>query len=318
MQRNMPTSPLAQSLNPLDDATGVNAVDYSADFDGLYKRVDNLEKFFKTGSALGKLVRYIPDLAKPTCQGQISGTQEKKAYADDTYRDLKIAEFNIQLAANQYMKFHNVHLVFPLKIKKRKNNANNILATEITVNNFFVHWVKEIDIKCYGNELPVLPLTNTVEIYKYSNAMLKHVPKEALEFLRYDLLYSKKKVKLPDDEDRRDEHTAANGNEDNRTDDNINDRIEKFQNQIRTTYYYRKPLKYVCNIGLVNQPVQFKTKWHLTLETNMQKLFKSKTNQAAGAGLPNNVDAKIILDSAPYILYYQFDLDDHFRTCKVR
>ena len=46
----------------------------------------------------------------------------------------------------------------------------------------------------------------------------------------------------------------------------------------------------------------------------MQRLFESKTNQVAGARLPNNVDAKIILDSAPYILYYQFDLDDNFRT----
>ena len=46
----------------------------------------------------------------------------------------------------------------------------------------------------------------------------------------------------------------------------------------------------------------------------MQRLFESKTNQAVGAGLPNNVDANIILDSAPHILYYQFDLDDNFRT----
>ena len=176
MQRNMPTSPPAQSLNPLDDTTGVNAVDYSTDFDCLYKRVDNQEKFFKTGSAPGKLVRYILGLAKPTYQGQISGTQEKKSYADDTYRDLKIAEFNIQLAANQYMNFHNVHLVFPLKIKKRTNSANNILATELTVNNFFAYWKKEIDIKHYDDELPVLSFTNTVEIYKYSDGMLKYVP----------------------------------------------------------------------------------------------------------------------------------------------
>ena len=45
----------------------------------------------------------------------------------------------------------------------------------------------------------------------------------------------------------------------------------------------------------------------------MQKLFESKRNQAAD-GLPNTVDAKIILDSAPYILYQEFELDDNFRT----
>ena len=45
----------------------------------------------------------------------------------------------------------------------------------------------------------------------------------------------------------------------------------------------------------------------------MQKLFESKMNQAVD-GLPNTVDAKIIIDSMPYLLYYQFDLDDVYRT----
>ena len=29
-----------------------------------------------------------------------------------------VAEFNVKLTNNQYMNFHNVHLVFPMKIKK--------------------------------------------------------------------------------------------------------------------------------------------------------------------------------------------------------
>ena len=70
----LPTS----ALNPLDDAVGVDAVDYSADFDSLYKRINNVQKFFEKGSAPGNLVRYIPGLAKPIYQGQIDGTVEKK------------------------------------------------------------------------------------------------------------------------------------------------------------------------------------------------------------------------------------------------
>ena len=159
MQRNMPVLPPTSVLNLLNNAAGASAVDCSAEFDGLYKRINNLEKVFKTGSAPRKLVRYIPGLANPTYQGQISGTKEKRAYADDSYRDLKIAEFNIQLSANQYMNFHNVHLVFPLRIKMRTNNANDILATEITINNFFAHWIKETNIKRYGDNLPILPLS---------------------------------------------------------------------------------------------------------------------------------------------------------------
>ena len=127
-------------------------------------------------------------MAKPLYQGQLKGTIQTKAYAEDTYKDLKTVEFNIQLSSNQYMNFHNVHL------EKKTNNANDILATEITVNNFFAHWIKEIDIKWLGDNVPILPTTNTVEIYKYSDAMLKHMPKNALKVIENDLLYSKKKL----------------------------------------------------------------------------------------------------------------------------
>ena len=147
MQVNVPIFAPSTSLNPLKDAADVAAVDYSTDFASLDKKIDNFMKLFNQGKGPGELVRYIPGLTKPLFQGQIDGTQEKKAFADDTYKDLKTAEFTIQLSSNHYMNFNNVHLVFPLKIKKKTNVANDILATEITVNNFFAHWIKEIDIK---------------------------------------------------------------------------------------------------------------------------------------------------------------------------
>ena len=117
---------------------------------------------------------------------------------------------------------------------------------------------------------------------------------------------------MPDYEDRREQQTN-DANAENRTDHNIDERIQKFQNQLRNVYWYRIPLKYICDLGLVNTPIKFNTKCRLTFETNMQKLFKSKTNQAAD-GLPNTVDAKIIIDLTPYLLYYQFNLDDVYRT----
>ena len=87
---------------------------------------------------------------------------------------------------------------------------------------------KRNDIKRLGDDVPVLPTTNTIEIYKYSDAKLKHVPKKALKVIENDLLYSRKKVKLPAGEERRDEHTANAENANNRTDDNIDERIQKF------------------------------------------------------------------------------------------
>ena len=129
MQKNVPLNPPATSLNPLKDAAGVTSVDFGTQFDRLVKKADKLEKSVEKGTAQGDLIRYLPGLAKPLYQGQLKGTIQKKAYADDTYKDLKTAEFNIQLSSNQYMNFHNVHLVFPLKITKKTNNANDILVS---------------------------------------------------------------------------------------------------------------------------------------------------------------------------------------------
>ena len=103
-------------LNPLNDAVGVSAVEYSVKFDGLYERLSGVETLLEKKKPPGDLIRYLPGLAKPLHQGQLKGTLPKKAYADDAYKDLKTAEFTIQLLANQYMNFHSIHLVFPLKI----------------------------------------------------------------------------------------------------------------------------------------------------------------------------------------------------------
>ena len=122
MQKNVPINPPATSLNPIKvkDAVGVSAVDYSADFDNLYKKSENFENVYKTGKANGEVIRYLPGLVKPFSQGQLKGTTERKAFADDTYKDLKVVEFAIQLSNNEYMNFHGVHIVFSMKIKKIK------------------------------------------------------------------------------------------------------------------------------------------------------------------------------------------------------
>ena len=128
-----------------------------------------------------------------------------------------------------------------------------------------------------GDDTPILPTTNTVEIYKYSDAILKHMPKKALAVIENDLLYSRKKVKLPTGEDRRDERTN-DADQAKRTDDNIEERIEKFHDQLENNYWYRIPIKFLCDIRFVNTPIKFNIKWRLTFEINMQKSFESKTN----------------------------------------
>ena len=115
MQKTVPNYPPPTSLNQLKDVVGVSSVDYSAEFDGLYKRLNSVETLLEKKKAPGELIRYLPGLVRLLYQGQLKGTLPKKADADDTYKDLKTAEFTIQLSTNQYMNFHSVHLVFPLK-----------------------------------------------------------------------------------------------------------------------------------------------------------------------------------------------------------
>ena len=140
------------------------------------------------------------------------------------------------------------------------------------------------------------------------------MPKDSLAIIENDFLYSKKKVKLPAGEDKRDTHMANGEDANNRTDNNINERIQKFQYQLKNTYWYRIPLKYIVDIGQVDTPIKFNTKWRITFETDHQKLFESETGQGANGGLPANVDTKIIRELTPYLLYYQFELEDTFRT----
>ena len=301
MQKETPQTHPSTTLNPLKDAIGVVSVDYSSQYNALSKKVENLKNFVENGSAEAGMLDYLPGLAEPKYQGQLKGINERKVYADETYVGQKIAEFNIQLSNNEYMNFHNLQIVFPMKIKKKTNVNNDLDATLITVNNFFAHWIKEIDIKKLGDDQPILPTINTVEIYKYSDQILKHLPKDSLKLIGNDLLYSKKKVKLPTGEDRRKKFIAAGGDADERTDDNLDERIEKFHNQLENTFHYRIPLKYICELGFVNQPVKFNTKWRIIFEGDMSRLFESKAQLAAADTAIPTPDAKIVLDEAPYL-----------------
>ena len=73
------------------------------------------------------------------------------------------------------------------------------------------------------------------------------------------------------------------------------------------------PLRFLFDLGLINRPVKFNTKWLITFEQDYQKLFETKANQANDA-LLTSVDAKIILIATPYPLLEQFKFDDNYRA----
>ena len=135
---------------------------------------------------------------------------------------------------------------------------------------------------------------------------------DALKTIQNDLLYSNKKVSLSTRRVRRKHYATQNADAVNRTDENLDDRLGINSDQLQDEYYYMIPLRFLCDLGLVNQPVKFNTKWLIIFGQDYQKLFQTKANQANA--LPTSVDAKMLLTATPYLLYEQFKLDDNYRA----
>ena len=147
----------------------------------------------------------------------------------------------------------------------------------ITVNIFFVHFVKEISITKYGNDKQLIPAFLPYEIYQYSDSVFKHLPEDSLKKLEKTMLYSKHSVYYNKTTINRRTHNRNTAND--KTDLNIDNRITKFQDQLKNEYVYRIPLRYFTDLCKINFPlkIDFRIKCHL--ETEMKKLFKSKKKE---------------------------------------
>ena len=140
------------------------------------------------------LIRSLPGMAQIGYQGLLCNIITKRKYADSTYEDFTTLEFNITLTTNQYFNFNSLHVRLPTEIKSKAYEDNDVPTGTITVNNFFAPWLKEIDIKRYGDGLQILPVGNSTEVYRYSDAILKHMPAKALKTFEETHFYSKKRL----------------------------------------------------------------------------------------------------------------------------
>ena len=247
-------------------------------------------------------------------------TCEKVAHP--SYKDKEQFDFQILLTENYYVNPSNIHICFPIKIKKKSNNSTDIDDDLITVNDFFAHWVKEISITKYGSDKELPPTFTPWEIYQYSDEMLKHLPKDSLKTIQKHLLHSKEPVFYG--------NTAYDGRNFNLSnlvttglnaaqtatlkknyakDNNIDKRIELFHDQISEELVYRILLRYLSDIGKINFPTKIDYRIKLFLETNPVRLFESRKVLAASTTTAPAPDAEIIFTGAPFIQYEQILLD---------
>ena len=76
-------------------------------------------------------------------------------------------------------------IALPIQIKKSTDKTANVNV--IRVNNFFCHWLKEIDTRSYQNR---------VKIYQYKAQQLTHLQSKSLDDIRETLIYEIKAVVL--------------------------------------------------------------------------------------------------------------------------
>ena len=167
--------------------------------------------------------------------------------------------------------------------------------------------MKDIGVTRYGNDKQLILTFSAYKIYQFSDAMLKHLLKTSLKKIEKTTLYHKKPIYFSRTtlETRTHNSNTVNGI----TDLNINERITKFQDQLKNEFVYRISLRYFTDLGKINFPlkIDFRIKCHF--ETDMTKLFESK-KKVTTVGAP---DAKLIFAKALFIQYEQILLDKNFR-----
>ena len=92
------------------------------------------------------------------------------------------------------------------------------MIQQLVQNNSLAHCIRELNIVRYRDERPILPTTNTVDVYTYSDEALKHMPDKELVTIENNLLHCKEQVILAAGQDRRANNVANAADAPRRTD----------------------------------------------------------------------------------------------------
>ena len=202
-----------------DSVGGGFSIDRTAsDFDTAREKVKKLKRFVDRSEYDADVVRYIPGSLELVYQGMIDKIKTIEQPAHPSYKDKETFDFQLLLDKNYYTKLNSLHIHFPIRFRKSTNATAAVDATMAPANNFFAHWVKEINVTKYGTDKQLIPTSMPQEIYQYSDAML-----------RKQLLYSEKEVIYTDGVDRRPNNDDSI---DKRTGNNLDNTLAKFSSQI--------------------------------------------------------------------------------------
>ena len=154
MQREISNkNTLGDALNPINDARRSTAIERTtSNYNDAKEKVQKFRDLINMGKYDVDLAKYIPGLMDLAIQGMLDDIDRRQKVAHSSYKEKEQLDFQILLTENCYVNPTNIHLCFPIKIKKKSNSSSDIDGDLITVKNFFAHWVNEISITKYVND----------------------------------------------------------------------------------------------------------------------------------------------------------------------
>ena len=191
MQREITNrNTLADTLNPINDARRSTAIDRTtSNYNDVKEKVQKIRDLINMGKYDADLAKYIHGLLDLEIQGMLDDIETREKVA--SYKDKEQLDFQILLTDNYYINPSNIHICFPIKIKKKTktDNTADIDNDLITVNN--------------------LPTFSPWEVYQYSDQMLKYMPTDYLKTIQKTHLYSKKPVYFANESYERRNHNFS-------------------------------------------------------------------------------------------------------------
>ena len=138
MQRKKGTEiELVKTVSPFDSVGASSVIDRAASnctYPG--NKVRKIRKLIETRAYDGDIARYIPGTLDLVFQSMLEDIVTKEQPAHSSYRVMENLDFQILLTDNYYTNPNDMHLCFPMKIKKATNKDTDIDDDLITVNIF--------------------------------------------------------------------------------------------------------------------------------------------------------------------------------------
>ena len=193
MQRDINNrNTLGETLNPIEDARRSTAINRTtSNYNDAKEKVQKIKDLINMGKYGAHLAKYILGLTDLAIQGMLDDIDTREKVAHPSYKDKEQVDYQILLTENYYVNPANIHICFPIKIKKSVNNTADVDTDLITVNDFFAHWIKEISITKYGSDKELPPTFSPSEVYQYSDQMLKHLPTDSLKTIQKHIFTAK-------------------------------------------------------------------------------------------------------------------------------